>query len=137
MNVVPVRNRAISVLQTVAAYKNSLNCSAARIRWNDTMQKDLLNQIEGTYMGRLYKLKDEFYNESKTAVTEEPDGICDDDMISYYFNDQAINGFEGNALFDRSDIYILGMALLTDVDMEEIDNSDEDGEEFCGVDVRS
>jgi hypothetical protein len=139
LNIVPVRNRAIGVTEVVNAYKSAIVfTSNQRVRaWSDPMQRDLLNQIEGTFMGRLYKLKDDFYNESKTAITEQPEGICDEDMIEYYLEQQAINGFEeGHSLPDRSDIYVVGYAFRDDVGMDDIDENDERGEEFCGVDVR-
>lgn len=80
---------------------------------------EIHSQLIGTYMGRIYKLRDEFYNKRKTdlvngfaLVVEE--GDTNDSIISKYFEKYAVNNLERSDLVNKEDLYIVGYTLKTE-----------------------
>ena len=83
---------------------------------------EVYGQLMGTFMGRIYKLRDEFYNRRKTAIREDfeivntnEDGelISNNTLIGKYFNRYAVNSMEMADLISKEDLYIVGYALRT------------------------
>lgn len=82
---------------------------------------EIHSQLIGTYMGRIYKLREEFYNKRKTdlkpgfvVMTTEED--TNDSVISKYFEKHAVNNLECSDLPGKEDLYILGYDLKQNVE---------------------
>ena len=96
-------------------------------------QIEIWSQLMGTFMGRIYKLKDSFYNKRKTdfkpgfsriTITEDD---TDDTLIEKYFDEFAVNSLERSDLPNKEDMYIVGFAIKSNQD-DEVDEGDgEDG----------
>lgn len=88
---------------------------------------EIHSQLIGTYMGRIYKLRNEFYNRRKTdlipgfqVITTEDD--TNSSIISKYFEKYAVNNLERSDLVNKEDLYIVGYDLKSEQeDMEGID----------------
>ena len=81
---------------------------------------EVSGQLMGTFMGRIYKLRDEFYNRRKTAIkdnfvvettTEDGETLSNNEIIGRYFNKYAVNSMEMADLISKEDLYIVGYGL--------------------------
>ena len=87
--------------------------SSTRVRDRVT---EIHSQLIGTYMGRIYKLRDEFYNRRKTdlipgfqvVVSEEE---TNSSIISKYFENYSVNNLERSDLVNKEDLFIVGYDL--------------------------
>ena len=94
-------------------------------------QIEIWSQLMGTFMGRIYKLKDCFYNKRKTdfkpgfsriTITEDD---TDDTLIEKYFDEFAVNSLERSDLPNKDDMYIVGFAIKSNQD--EGDDGEDEG----------
>ena len=96
---------------------------------NSMKQRDrkveICNQLIGTYMGRIYKLRREFYNKLGSRIDrnfnmEIKDGESDESIKRRYFDEFAVNSMDApGTLNDKSDLYILGFTFKTYDDAED------------------
>ena len=99
---------------------------------------EIFNKLNQTYIGRIYQLKDKYYNANKTSILSEdgnevvseeiinedvdrdscksPDGL-NNQIIKKWLKPNAINNINSVArLRDNTDLFILGYRLLKEVD---------------------
>ena len=78
-------------------------------------------------MGRIYKLRKEFYNRRKTDLIQGfqvivSDGETNSSIISKYFENYAVNNLERSDLANKEDLFIVGYDLKSNhEDMEGAD----------------
>lgn len=82
---------------------------------------EIYGQLMGTYMGRIYKVKPEFYNTRKTGLLptfriETKSGDKNEDIIDRYFEHHAVNNLEYSDLAMKEDMYIVGYELKEKVE---------------------
>ena len=78
-------------------------------------------QLIGTYMGRIYKVRDEFYTVSREGLipgfeVEDGEGKTNDELVRNYFDPHAVNNMEFSKLTQKSDLYIVGYAFKSDIE---------------------
>lgn len=88
---------------------------------------EIHSQLIGTYMGRIYKVREEFYNRRKTDLIPGfqiivSDGETNSSIISKYFENYAVNNLERSDLVNKEDLFIVGYDLKSNSeDMEGAD----------------
>lgn len=90
-------------------------------------RRDISTEIENTFGGRIYKLRNEWYKVKRFGKYEiqAPDiheDIKNLSMIEFkqkYLESNAESSVQSSRLFDKSDIYILGIKVLTLRDEDE------------------
>lgn len=98
----------------------SILSSSSKVR---DMQVEIHSQLIGTFMGRIYKLKREFYNARQTDLLpgfnlETSEDDTNSSVISKYFENYAVNNLENFGLPNKKDLYIVGYKQKSNDEME-------------------
>ena len=83
--------------------------------------QEIHSQLIGTYMGKIYKVRDEFYNVRRTDLKAGFSVVCEEGdtnerIIEKYFEQYAVNTLERAALPSKEDLYIIGIDLKANGD---------------------
>jgi hypothetical protein len=130
-HMVPRESAVISVSeltnQIIAANKEE-QAKAGGILTSTKVRDKLLEirqQLIGTYMGKIYRVKDEFYNVHKTNLlpgfavnTFDDNGqeLSNDEIQQKYFEKYAVNSMECSMIHSKADLYVIGYALEMEVE---------------------
>lgn len=87
------------------------------------MQIEIYSQLIGTFMGRIYKLKREFYNRRQTDLIpgfnlETSENDTNSSVIEKYFENYAVNNIENFGLPTKKDLFIVGYKLKGNDEMD-------------------
>ena len=98
----------------------SILSSSSKVR---DMQVEIHSQLIGTFMGRIYKLKREFYNARQTDLLpgftlETSEDDTNSSVISKYFENYAVNNLENFGLPNKKDLYIVGYKQKSNDEMD-------------------
>ena len=82
---------------------------------------EIYGQLMGTYMGRIYKVKPEFYDARKTKLLptfkiETRRDETNDSLIDRYFERHAVNNLEYSDLAAKEDMFIVGYNMKSKVE---------------------
>lgn len=128
-HVVPKDSSVISIseLTNVIINANKEEQQKAGGILNSTKVRDKLleirQQLMGTYMGKIYRVKDGYYNNHKTNLlpgfavnTYDENGqeMSNDAILKQYFEKYAINSMECSLIHSKGDLYLVGYAVEQD-----------------------
>jgi hypothetical protein len=113
--------------QIIAANKEETNKAGSILTSTKVRDKllEIRQQLIGTYMGKIYRVQDKFYNVHKTNLlpgfavnTFDDNGqeMSNDDILNKYFEKYAINSMECSMIHSKVDLYVIGYALELDVE---------------------
>ena len=137
-NIVKLDGRFIKVsdlITTIRSYHNSekKNCSGILTTNNIHGQtNEICQQLFGTFIGRIYKLKSKFYNSRKNEIKDgfeivASNSYTNDMLINEYFNKYAVESMERSDVIDKSDLYIIGYAEKNKVEDSEMEPVETNG----------
>ena len=97
---------------------------------------EIFAQIGQTYMGRVYRLKSKYYNESRSALKDntideqtindsvERDGKTkmevQNEIIRNWFKPNAINNLSFSRLMEKNDLFIVGYQFTSEMSEEDL-----------------
>lgn len=117
------------LIRTIRNYHNAERKNSGGILTTNNVHgqtTEICQQLFGTYIGRIYKLKSKFYNVRKNEIRSDfeiivPKGCTNEQIIDKYFNKYAVESMERSDVIDKSDLYIIGYIEKNKIN-DELDN---------------
>jgi hypothetical protein len=130
-HMIPRENSIINVAeltnQIIAANKEEINRAGGILTSTKVRDKllEIRQQLIGTYMGKIYRVQDKFYNVHKTNLLpgfavntfdENGQELTNEQIHEKYFEKYAINSMECSLIHSKADLYVIGYALEMEIE---------------------